>query len=114
MERLRHIIERAHLQARDGAFDFGNRRDDDDGGLRPAGRDLSEQRDAIHLRHAQIGNDERCRSLFELAQRFDTRSRLGAREAFAFEQADEDATQPRFVIHDQTSHSGERWHGGKV
>jgi len=71
MERFRDVIERAHLQTGDGALDFGHGGHHDDGRLRPAGDDLAQQRDAVHFRHPQVGDDERHRSLLELLQRFD-------------------------------------------
>ena len=111
MKRLRDIVERAHLEARDGALHFRHRRDDDDGRLGPARDDFAEQRDAVHFRHPEVGNDERDGSLLELGEGLDAGTRLRAREPFALEQAREHAAQPRLVIHDETSHSSERWHG---
>ena len=110
MKRLRDVIERAHLQAGDRTLHFGNGGHYDNGRFRPARDDLAQQRHTVHFRHAQVGDDERHRSLLELLQCFDSGAGLGAREAFALEQPDEHTPQPRLVVDDEAAHSGEGWH----
>src|SRR6266516_355835 len=105
MKWLGDVVERAHLQAGDGALHFGH------GRLGPARDDLAEQRDTVHLGHAQAGDDEGHRSLLELLHRFDAGAGLRAGEAFALEQPHENATQAGFVVDGEAAHSGERRHG---
>src|SRR5258705_9377828 len=110
MKRFGDVIERAHLQAGDGALHFGHGRHDDDGGSPPARDDLTQQRDAVHFGHPQVGNDERHRALLQFLQRLDPGAGFDAREAFALEQPDEHAAKPRLVVDHKAAHSGEGWH----
>src|SRR5256714_1001910 len=101
VERLGDVVERAELQAGDGAVDLGHGRDHDDGGIGPPGDDLAQQPHPIHLGHPQVGDDEGHLLVVQHLHRLRARPRFGAREAFALEQPHQDAAQTRLVIDHQ-------------
>ena len=110
MKRFGDVIERAHLKTGDGAFDFGDRGHHDNRRLGPARDHLAQECNAVHLRHPQIGDDERHRLALELGDRLDTRACLRAGKTVALEQPDQHAPQPRLIVDDETAHSGEVGH----
>ncbi len=110
VKRLGDVVERAHLEAGDGTLDLGDGRHDDHRGLRPAGDHLAQQGDAVHLRHPQVGNEQRHRLLFELGEGLDARPRFAALKPLSFEQADQHTAQARLVVDDETAHSAEWRH----
>ena len=104
VERLGDVVEGAELEAGDRALDLGDRRHDDDGGVRPAGEDLAQQRDAVHLRHPQVGDDERHGLRVHLLERLGAGARLRTGEPFPFEQAHQHASQARLIVHHEAFH----------
>ncbi len=105
MEGLGHIVERAELQAGDGALHFRHRRHHDHRGVGPAYHDFAQQCDAVHLRHPQVRDDERHGLRLKGAQRLDARPRLRARESLVLEQPHQHPPQARLVVHDETLHT---------
>jgi hypothetical protein len=81
----------------------GDGRDEHHGGVGVAGAHLAQQLDAVHLRHAQVGEHERRRRLAQPRERLHPRPCLAAGEPVALHEAHEHLPQPRLVVDHQAA-----------
>lgn len=103
IERLHEVIHRADSQAADGDINVSYGGDEHDGRVRVLEPHLAQELNAVHLRHAQIGEHERDRRVAQHLYGTGTRRGLEALEAFAFHEAHEHLAQPRLVVDDEAA-----------
>ena len=99
---LDDVVGRADREAVHRDLDVGHRGDHDDRDVGKARANLSQQLEAVHLRHAQVAQHERDRVLLELLEGFEAVARFDALKAVAAHQVHHDLAQARLVVDDQT------------
>jgi hypothetical protein len=113
-ERLGQIVERALLERFDRTSDASMRGQEHDGSLRVFSSDRTQQLEAVHLRHAQIGQDHVDSTLANSLEGLAPVAGLDDGEAVARDQCSEHAPHVGFVFDDQdgTGLAHERASGG--
>ena len=106
--RLGDVVHGADGEAVHGDLDVGDGGDHHDRGVGQARADLSQQLEAVHLRHAQVAQHERDGVLLELLERLDAVRRLDALKAVVSHQVHQHLAQARLVVDDEAVRSGVR------
>ena len=102
--RLDDVVHRADREAAHRDLDVGHGGDHHDRDVGVAARDLAEQLEAVHLRHAQVAQHERDRVVRSSSSSASTPfAGLDALEAVAAHQVHEHLAQARLVVDDQAA-----------
>jgi hypothetical protein len=101
MERLHQIVHRAERQAAHGDIDVRDCRDHDHGRVGIASPHFPQEREAIHARHPDVGQDHGHRAVGEHGECGFGRCRLLTRESLALHQAAYGLAEMGFVVYDE-------------